>query len=244
MGIYHRGINLIAADDIQYGNIHIDGYEVLATRNYYLYNGHGDVVQLRDIGGSAGRTYSYDAFGVEHNPDPYDTNPFRYCGEYWDVETGTYYLRARYYVPGTGRFMTEDPIMDGLNWYTYCGGNPVMYMDPWGLDAILVNKHIDAASWTGIDHMSAFFQDENNQWWFFFFGEDVKYHKVEFDGTFKSYDDIFKNIDSINAYLLAHGLYAIEDVNYHSSVYVVGNFTESHKGALQYLSNYNASLET
>ena len=33
---------------------------------------------------------------------------FRYCGEYFDKETGTYYLRARYYSPETGRFTQED----------------------------------------------------------------------------------------------------------------------------------------
>ena len=127
-GVYHRGINLIAADD----------YVMGGSREYYLYNGHGYVVRLMDAGGGV-RTYDYDydAFGVEHNPDPYDTNPFRYCGEYWDAETGTYYLRARYYDPHTGRFISEDPIRDGLNWYTYCGGNPVMFVDPWGLDYII-----------------------------------------------------------------------------------------------------------
>ncbi len=34
--------------------------------------------------------------------------PFRYCGEYWDKESGSYYLRARYYDPSVGRFTQED----------------------------------------------------------------------------------------------------------------------------------------
>jgi len=38
-----------------------------------------------------------------------DTNPFRYSGEYLDLETKTYYLRARNYNPTTGRFLSEDP---------------------------------------------------------------------------------------------------------------------------------------
>ncbi|MBQ1554791.1 MAG: hypothetical protein IIZ68_04970 [Clostridia bacterium] len=37
-----------------------------------------------------------------------DPNPFRYCGEYFDVESGAYYLRARYYGPSIGRFTQED----------------------------------------------------------------------------------------------------------------------------------------
>ena len=32
----------------------------------------------------------------------------------------------------TGRFISEDPIKDGLNWYAYCGGNPIMFWDPTG----------------------------------------------------------------------------------------------------------------
>lgn len=62
-----------------------------------------------------------------------DTNPFRYCGEYFDEETGFVYLRARYYSPDTGRFVSEDPIKDGNNWYVYCGNNPVNNIDPLGL---------------------------------------------------------------------------------------------------------------
>ena len=67
--------------------------------------------------------------------EPNDANPWRYCGEYFDKETGTYYLRARYYNPANGRFSSEDPIRDGLNWYTYCMGNPLRFVDPSGLKA-------------------------------------------------------------------------------------------------------------
>ena len=68
--------------------------------------------------------YSYDAFGNQTS-ETGDSNPFRYAGEYWDSESGLIYLRARYYAPTTGRFTSEDPARDGLNWYVYCGGNPV-----------------------------------------------------------------------------------------------------------------------
>jgi len=67
-----------------------------------------------------------------------DDNPFRYCGEYWDKETATYYLRARYYNPVTGRFITEDSFAGykddplSLNRYTYCSNNPILFVDPSG----------------------------------------------------------------------------------------------------------------
>ena len=68
-------------------------------------------------------------FGVEQDLDESDKNPFRYSGEYFDKETGTYYLRARYYTPSTGRFLTEDSARDGNNWYVYCDNNPIRYVD-------------------------------------------------------------------------------------------------------------------
>jgi len=62
-----------------------------------------------------------------------NTNPHRFSGEYFDFETGRIYLRARSYDPHTGRFTQEDPIRCGLNWYTYCENNPIMFSDPTGL---------------------------------------------------------------------------------------------------------------
>ena len=92
-------------------------------RKYYGYNGHGDVVALSDPNGNVVKQYAYNAFGVEENIDAADTNPFRYCGEYYDVETGSIYLRARYYDPSVGRFLSED-----THWNTgnmIYGDNPV-----------------------------------------------------------------------------------------------------------------------
>ena len=131
---YIRGINLIAGefDRVVY---------------YYTLNEHGDVTQLWSQNGTCKASYEYDAFGVERNPDKEDENPFRYCGEYLDLETNTYYLRARYYRTVTGRFTSEDTLRCvinqlpnkqevsaplSLNLYTYCHNNPVSYTDPTG----------------------------------------------------------------------------------------------------------------
>ena len=102
-------------------------------KTYYMYNTHGDVQGLINWAGDLTKNYEYDAFGNEINKVDTDTNPFRYCGEYYDTETGNIYLRNRYYNPAVGAFITEDPIRDGSNWYSYCGGNPVMFVDPSGL---------------------------------------------------------------------------------------------------------------
>jgi Predicted transcriptional regulators len=59
-------------------------------------------------------------------------------GEYYDKETGTIYLRARYYDPEIGRFVTEDSYWGeandplSLNYYLYCNGNAVNQIDPSG----------------------------------------------------------------------------------------------------------------
>jgi RHS repeat-associated protein len=41
----------------------------------------------------------------------------------------------RDYAPMAMRFTTSDPIRSGANWYAYVGGDPVNYVDPWGLEA-------------------------------------------------------------------------------------------------------------
>ena len=76
-------------------------------------------------------SYDYTAFGVQLNSVE-TSNPFRYCGEYYDEELDSVYLRNRYYQPTTGRFITEDPAKDGSNWYAYCENNPVNNIDPMG----------------------------------------------------------------------------------------------------------------
>ena len=105
-----------------------------------------------EISGTDGEVqwrYDYDAFGNERSiagqDSSQDTNPFRYCGEYYDTETGKLYLRARYYDPTIGRFMSEDPAHDGLNWYVYCENNPIKYWDPSGNSPELVAESLNLA---------------------------------------------------------------------------------------------------
>ena len=131
---YLRGTNLVATYSYQNGEK--TGY------TYYTQNAHGDVVNLTDSTGEITKSYTYDAFGVEKNIDDSDTNAFRYCEEYYDSESGTIYLRARYYDPSTGRFVSrdsyagknEDPL--SLNRYTYCHNNPTNNVDPNGKFAV------------------------------------------------------------------------------------------------------------
>ena len=107
-------------------------------KTYYVTDTHGNVVQLLDENGSVTKIYEYDSFGNEVDPDKKDENPFRYCGEYFDKETGRVYLRARYYQPTVSRFITrdtytgegDDPL--SLHLYTYCENDGVNNEDPSG----------------------------------------------------------------------------------------------------------------
>ena len=49
---------------------------------------------------------------------------------------GIYYFNARWYDPELGRFITEDPVRDGVNWYVYCNNSPLVYTDPSGLGVV------------------------------------------------------------------------------------------------------------
>ena len=117
---YYRGSGLISQ-------------EVSNTESYYQFNMHGDVIGLTGVNGELIEDYDYDAFGNQINQSTEKSTPFRYNGEYYDEETGFTYLRARYYDPSMGRFITEDSIYDGGNWYAYCYNNPVKFIDPMGL---------------------------------------------------------------------------------------------------------------
>jgi RHS repeat-associated protein len=81
--------------------------------------------------------YAYDPFGNIANQVEAVTQPFKFVGQYGVMTepNGFYYMRARYYDPEVGRFISEDPIgFDGgdVNLYTYVGGNPVTGVDPLG----------------------------------------------------------------------------------------------------------------
>jgi RHS repeat-associated protein len=96
---------------------------------------------------------SYDAFGNEVNHTGTTPNNYLYRGEQYDPDLGLYYLRARYYNPLTGRFMSRDPfdpkLIDAsgnpvdprmLHKYLFAGGDPVNWLDPSGKEAIFEYK--------------------------------------------------------------------------------------------------------
>ncbi len=77
--------------------------------SFYQYDGRGTVRMLTDSNGKVTDTYAYDAFGNLIAQTGTTPNAYLYRGERFDTDLGLYYLRARWYNPATGRFMTRDP---------------------------------------------------------------------------------------------------------------------------------------
>lgn len=101
-------------------------------RRWPLADERGTVIAYSTASGAASTINTYDDYGV---PDAGNSGRMQYTGQMW-FETGDLsYHRARFYKPQLGRFLQPDPIgyAAGLNLYAYVGGDPVNFIDPWGL---------------------------------------------------------------------------------------------------------------
>jgi len=123
---------------------------------YYVHNDPlGTPQAMTDESGTTVWTAQYDPFGkATFNEDPDgDANSVtlnvRFPGQYYDSETGLHYNYFRYYDPGTGRYLTSDPIglRGGPNTYAYVGNNPVYWTDPLGLRACILTWFKDRDTW-------------------------------------------------------------------------------------------------
>ena len=130
------------------------------TASFYGYDGAGSVRQLTNTAGVVTDEYEYDAFGNSFTKTGTTPNNYLYRGEQFDSDLGLYYLRARYYNPATGRFLSRDPL-DGnakepasLHKYLYANGDPVNGIDPMGredfLEFKLLVKELAPAAATGL----------------------------------------------------------------------------------------------
>ena len=108
------------------------------TLSNYQYDGLGSTRVLSDSTGNVSDEYFYDAFGVELARTGNTENDYLFTGEQYDAGLGNYYLRARYYDQGVGRFTQQDTWMGRvgepitLNKYVYANSDAVNYTDPTG----------------------------------------------------------------------------------------------------------------
>jgi RHS repeat-associated protein len=105
-----------------------------------LHDGLGSAVGRVDGLSGASSFYRYDAWGglldgtVPTRGDP----SLAYAGQHWDSDAGLSYAQQRWYDPGVGRFLSEDPLFgdvanpNSLMAWGYANGNPLRWTDPTG----------------------------------------------------------------------------------------------------------------
>ena len=117
------------------------------TPSFYGYDGEsvgGSVRLLTDLTGTVTDTYDFDGFGNEVNTTGSTPNVYLYRGEQFDPDLSLYYLRARFYDPSTGRFVSTDPQAADptdpttLHRYLYASADPANRVDPSGRAGFLM----------------------------------------------------------------------------------------------------------
>ena len=115
------------------------------TSRYYEPDQLGS--SLGVMNSSSAQIYSieYDAFGDQIGSSGSLNTSYAFLtafdgsdGYQSDRDTGLIHTGSRYYNPYFGRFITQDPVGDGENWYAYCDGDPACESDPSGLDDVPV----------------------------------------------------------------------------------------------------------
>jgi len=124
----------------------------------YHYDFRGSTIALSGDNGLVTDRMEYSAYGSATYRVGTNDTPFLFNGRYGVMTdpNGLLYMRSRYYSPFLCRFINPDPsgFAGGLNMYAYANGNPVSYLDPFGLNGLSTGD--TAFSWasniaTGID---------------------------------------------------------------------------------------------
>jgi RHS repeat-associated protein len=125
--------------------------------DYFLTDGLGSVRQLANQSGSVSFGQAFDPFGNSIGRSGQGGSSYGYAGE-WTDNSGLQNLRARYYSPTQGRFLTKDPFSgflnqpSTLNAYAYATNNPVLMSDPSGKIApLLIAAGLGGLIGAGID---------------------------------------------------------------------------------------------
>ena len=117
------------------------GEEVGSVFKTYHFDCRGSTIAITDASGNITDTFAYDTYGKLLTRTGINTVIFGYNGRDGIVtdDNGLIYMRARYYLPEMKRFINADVIAGAisnaitLNRFAYANGNPVSFVDPFGL---------------------------------------------------------------------------------------------------------------
>ena len=127
----------------------------------YHYDATGNTVAITDGSENVVNSYDYSPFGMIISESETFAQPFKYVGRLGVMAeaNGFYYMRARYYDPVNGRFISEDPMGFGggdVNLYVYGSNNPLLVVDPWGLSTLQVGWSTSGGAGAGGTHGRGF----------------------------------------------------------------------------------------
>jgi RHS repeat-associated protein len=137
------GLTQVLADGTEtylYGSRCIAQYG--ATTDYFLGDALGSVRQLINSNGEVTLAKSYQPYGSTQNSEGEANTSYGFTSEREDSYTQFVYLRARWYAPQTGRFITKDSWLGDFyrpvsqNKWNYAYSNPVVFTDPTGEDPL------------------------------------------------------------------------------------------------------------
>ena len=116
------------------------------------------------------------------------------------------YLRARYYDSGLRRFISEDPARDGMNWYAYCGNNPLIHWDPSGLDYLALRATAEAEGYiVGWNASTSVASISGNGKYIEYYAGDGKGSFIQ-DGTMYVWDETYYSDTLLTSYDRAAGV--------------------------------------
>ena len=116
----------------------------VGAKQYYHYDHNGNPVQTVNADGEVTDNLFYTPFGELISGTINHTQPFGHSTKRGNFKSGLLYFGYRFYVPHMERWLNRDPIGTdgGLNIYAYVEQNPIMYVDPKGLDTICGNSSV------------------------------------------------------------------------------------------------------
>ncbi len=164
LAVYDNGGNLAMRFNYADGRMPVS-MEYSGTTYYLLYDQVGSLRAVVDSSGLLVKRIDYDSFGdVILDTDPSFKIPIGFAGGLYDPDTGFVRFGVRDYDPAIGRWTAKDPIDfagGSANLFEYVQGDPVNWVDPWGLFEVTssmtdtwINYGEYGANWSAFRHIN------------------------------------------------------------------------------------------